>query len=115
MRTWGRVVVLLGLIWLLTRWAGLGRLGLPDLRTAALWAAVLLAIFLVWRDGRPFLARHGFAAQDSPLAILERRLACGELDLRSYRRLRAELSDQAGIRAGNKNNSEPKRVLRGGP
>ena len=63
----------------------------------ALWAAVLLAFFLLWRDGRPLLARYGFARQDTPLAILEQRLAKGELDLDAYRALRDELLSPAGI------------------
>jgi hypothetical protein len=102
----------LGVLWLLAHWLGLGPLITPDSRTVAIWAAVLLALFLLWRDGRVLLARYGLTRHDAPLAILEGRLARGELDLRAYRILRDELLASAGIPVPNKNN-QPKRVFRG--
>lgn len=112
MKAWGRTLFVLGVLWLLTRWIGAGSLYLPDARTIALWAAVLLAVFLLWRDGRGLLARYGLTRHDSPLAMLETRLARGDLDLDSYRQLRAELTGAAGI-AGANQNRQPERVLRG--
>ncbi|MGE5599867.1 MAG: hypothetical protein ACM3XS_10870 [Bacteroidota bacterium] len=97
---------------MLTRWLGMGASFAPDLRTVALWAAILLGLFLFWRDGRAILARYGLAPRDTPLAILAERLAKGELDLETYRRIREELAGEAGIPGANPN-SVPKRVLRG--
>ncbi|MGE5551893.1 MAG: hypothetical protein ACM3ZC_15375 [Bacteroidota bacterium] len=113
MKEWGRTVLVLGVFWLLTRWVGMGALFTPDARSIALWSAVLLAGFLLWRDGRVLLARIGLSGHDAPLSILERRLAQGELSLDSYRALREELlSTRAGIAAANKN-TDSKCVLRG--
>ncbi len=111
MRAWGRMIFLLGVLWLLTRWLGFGYWFNPDARTIALWASILLALFLLWRDGRVLLARYGWTAADQPLALLEGRLARGEIDLEAYRSLRAELLAEAGITSPKKN-TEPKRVLR---
>ena len=110
-KAWGRTLFVLGVLWLLTRWIGVG-LFLPDARTVALWAAVLLAVFLLWRDGRGLLARYGLTRNDSPLAVLETRLARGDLDLDTFRQLRTELLAAAGI-AGANQNRQPERVLRG--
>ena len=114
MKAWGRTLFVLVVLWLLTRWIGAGPPIMPDARTVALWAAVLLAVFLLWRDGRSLLARYGLTRNDSPLAVLETRLARGELNLDTYRQLRAELVAAAGISGTNKNRL-PERVLRGDP
>ena len=111
MHGWVRVVFVLAAVWLLTRWAGGGPLPVPDPRTAVLWAAVVLGVFLLWRDGRGLLIRYGFGRQDTPKAILEKRLALGEISLPAYRRLRDEL-DAAGIKTPNEN-KEAKLILRG--
>ena len=111
MKAWSRTLFVLGVLWLLTRWIGVG-LFLPDARTVALWAAVLLAVFLLWRDGRGLLARYGLTRNDSPLAVIETRLARGELDLDTFRQLRTELLTAAGITGANQNR-QPERVLRG--
>ncbi len=113
MQAWGRTILILGVFWLLVRWVGAGPLVAPDARTIVLWASIFLGVYLVWRDGRPLLARYGLAGRDTPLAILERRLAGGDIDLDSYRRLRDELLGTAGI-AGSNQNRESRRVLRGG-
>jgi hypothetical protein len=110
-KAWGRTLLVLAVLWLLTRWIGIGFF-LPDARTIALWAAILLAVFLLWRDGRGLLARYGLTRNDAPLAVLEIRLARGELDLDTFRQLRTELSAAAGI-AGAAQNRQPERVLRG--
>jgi len=65
-----------------------------------LWAALILGSYLLWRDGRhllrPVEARR-------PLAIIRERLAKGEIDLRTYRRLWRELSAAEGIGEAEKN------------
>lgn len=114
MNAWGRTIFFLAVFWLLTRWLGAGTLPMPDARTAAIWAAIVLGVFLLWRDGRPLLARYGLSGNDDPFALLERRLARGEIDLGTYRRLRKELIAAAGI-CGAERNKKPGRVLRGDP
>ena len=113
MQGWAKTIFVLGVFWLLTRWIGTGSFLPVDVRTVALWAAVLLAFFLLWRDGRALLARLGLSKPETPLFILEQRLARGELDLDAYRKLRDELLRPAGIPARNKN-IKRKRVSRGG-
>lgn len=90
---WGRTLFVLGLVWLLVRWIGVGSLAIPDARTVALWAAVLLGLLLLWRDGRALFGRYGNAAKaEHPLAILAERLARGEVDLDTYHKVRDELT-----------------------
>jgi uncharacterized membrane protein len=103
MRTWARTIAFFGGLWLAAGLLGGGSFFM-DARRAVLWAALLLGLFLLWRDGRPLLARYGFTASDAPLAILEQRLAKGELDLELYKTLRGELTAPAGISilSGNK-------------
>ena len=111
MQGWAKTIFVLGVFWLLTRWIGAGSFLPVDIRSAALWAAVLLAFFLLWRDGRALLARLGLSRPEAPLSILEQRLARGELDLDAYRKLRDELLRSAGIPGRNKN-TKPRRVSR---
>lgn len=112
MKAWGRTILVLGVIWLSLRWVGAGAVRTPDARTIAWWAVLLLAAFLLWRDGRVLLTRYGWSGHDAPLTILERRLARGELDLDSYRALRDELLAAGGF-PGTRKNTVPMRVLRG--
>ena len=106
MKSWGRAAFILGAFWLLARWIGIGPFFVPSLRTAVLYAAVILALYLGWRDGRRLLIRIGLIEERSALAILDRRLARGEIDLQIYRAMRAELLAPAGFERRNKN-TEP--------
>ena len=112
MRLWARAISFFLFVWLLSRWWGLGFFAAPDLRRAALWAAIALGLFLLCRDGRPLLLRLGLLRADSPLLILDERLAKGEIDLDTYRLLREEILSSAGI-LGAKANRVKSPVLRG--
>ncbi|NLG84955.1 MAG: hypothetical protein GX493_10205 [Firmicutes bacterium] len=109
---WWRVLFFFLFGWLLLYWSGLGGIPAIDLRRAALWAVVLLCFFLLCRDGRLLLLRLGVLRTESPLSILELRLAKGEIDLATYRALREELLASAGITRANENRLKGP-VLRG--
>ena len=112
MKLWARAVFFLLFVWLLSRWLSPGGFAAPDPRRVALWAMIALGLFLICRDGRHLLLRLGLLRGDSPLLLLNERLARGEIDLDTYRLLREEILASAGI-LGAEANRVKSPVLRG--
>jgi putative membrane protein len=72
-------------------WAwGLG-MALGSLATLAFWGALIAGAVLVVRSLGGAAGRGGGTAAETPLAILRRRYAAGEIDRATYERIRAEL------------------------
>ncbi|CAM5261716.1 SHOCT domain-containing protein [Streptomyces aurantiogriseus] len=71
-----------------------------------IWAAVVIGVvtFLrrtMWRGrGRPWRATYDRPAGDSPLAVLGRRFASGEIDEDEYWRRLSVLDEQFGRKGG---------------
>jgi putative membrane protein len=79
-------------------WGAAAAMGMGWLMMLAFWGALVVGVVLLVRwltNPAP-----GQAAQEDPLAILQRRYAAGEIDEETYRRMRRDLQPTPGTEEG---------------